>query len=196
MKPSKTIRRCPWCGSEPLYVEYHDVEWGVPEWDDQHLFEKLLLDGFQAGLSWWIVLKKRENFRKTFDNFDPEKMARYSNSKILELESNRGIIRNRAKIAAAVSSAQAYLELQGSGVRFSEFLWEFVDGRPKINRFSEIKELPATSAESVNMSKALKKKGFKFCGPTITYAFMQAVGMVNDHLTFCFRRDEVSRMSK
>ncbi|MBY0382756.1 MAG: DNA-3-methyladenine glycosylase I [Xanthobacteraceae bacterium] len=183
--PSKQPIRCPWPGDDPLYVAYHDEEWGVPEYDDRALFEKLILDGFQAGLSWITILRKRDNFRKAFDNFDPKKIARYNDRKIAALMNDAGIVRNRAKIEGAVRSAQAYLAIMEEGPGFSKLLWSFVGGQPKINQFKGRGDLPAATPESIAMSKELAKRGFKFVGPTIVYAFMQATGMVNDHLVTC-----------
>jgi DNA-3-methyladenine glycosylase I len=179
------LERCPWCGSDPLYVDYHDTEWGVPERDDRALFEKLLLDGFQAGLSWITILRKRDNFRRAFDGFVPEKIARYNKRKLASLMKDAGIIRNRMKIDGSVASARAYLEIMEKGPGFSRYLWEFVDGDPIVNQRKTIKQIPAESDVSRKLSKDLKLRGFKFCGPTIVYAFMQAVGMVNDHLVTC-----------
>ena len=179
------LERCPWCGSDPLYVNYHDTEWGVPERDDRALFEKLLLDGFQAGLSWITILRKRDNFRRAFDGFVPEKIARYNKRKLASLMKDAGIIRNRMKIDGSVASARAYLEIIEKGPGFSRYLWEFVDGEPIVNQRKTIKQIPAESDVSRKLSKDLKARGFKFCGPTIVYAFMQAVGMVNDHLVTC-----------
>ena len=179
------LERCPWCGSDPLYVNYHDTEWGVPERDDRALFEKLLLDGFQAGLSWITILRKRDNFRRAFDGFVPEKIARYNKRKLASLMKDAGIIRNRMKIDGSVASARAYLEIMEKGPGFSRYLWEFVDGEPIVNQRKTIKQIPAESDVSRKLSKDLKARGFKFCGPTIAYAFMQAVGMVNDHLVTC-----------
>lgn len=179
------LERCPWCGSDPLYVDYHDTEWGVPERDDRALFEKLLLDGFQAGLSWITILRKRDNFRRAFDGFVPEKIARYNKRKLASLMKDAGIIRNRMKIDGSVASARAYLEVMEKGPGFSRYLWEFVDGEPIVNQRKTIKQIPAESDVSRKLSKDLKLRGFKFCGPTIVYAFMQAVGMVNDHLVTC-----------
>ena len=179
------LERCPWCGSDPLYVNYHDTEWGVPERDDRALFEKLLLDGFQAGLSWITILRKRDNFRRAFDGFVPEKIARYNKRKLASLMKDAGIIRNRMKIDGSVASARAYLEIMEKGPGFSRYLWEFVDGEPIVNQRKTIKQIPAESDVSRKLSKDLKARGFKFCGPTIVYAFMQAVGMVNDHLVTC-----------
>jgi len=185
------ITRCAWAGEDPLYVSYHDQEWGVPVYDDQALFAKLLLDGAQAGLSWITILRKRESYYAAFDDFDPEKMARYDETKIAALLDNPGIIRNRQKVNAFVRNAQAYLTLQDELGPFSDYLWGFVGGSPIVNIWETMRELPATSPESEAMSKALKKRGFSFVGPTICYAFMQAVGMVNDHTTNCFRYAEL-----
>ena len=179
------LHRCPWPGEDPLYVAYHDTEWGVPEYDDRALFEKLILDGFQAGLSWITILRKRDNFRKAFDNFDPEKIARYDSKKIAALMNDAGIVRNRAKIEGTVNSAKAYLKIMEEGPGFSKLLWSFVGGAPKINARKTLASVPASTPESIAMSKELLKHGFKFVGPTIVYAFMQATGMVNDHLVTC-----------
>lgn len=176
--------RCPWPKDDPLYIDYHDNVWGKPVYDDQELFAKLILDGFQAGLSWITILRKQDNFYKAFDNFDPEKMSKYGSKKIDALMNNVGIIRNKLKINSAVTNAQVYLRIMENG-SFSDFLWHFTDGKPKVNKWNTIGEVPASTKESDEMSKALKKEGFKFCGTTICYAFMQAVGMVNDHLTSC-----------
>jgi DNA-3-methyladenine glycosylase I len=178
--------RCPWPGQDVAYLAYHDEEWGVPEYDSRALFEKLLLDGFQAGLSWISILRKRENFRAAFDGFAPEKIAAYDAAKVESLMADAGIIRNRAKITGAVISARLYLDIEASR-GFSNYLWDFVDGRPIVNHFRAMEEVPAATPLSEKLSKDLKKRGFKFCGPTIIYAFMQAVGMVNDHLVDCHR---------
>jgi len=180
------LARCPWLGEDPLYLAYHDQEWGVPEFDDRALYEKLVLDGFQAGLSWITILRKRENFRSAFDGFAPEKIARYDRHKIAALLRNPGIVRNRAKIEGAVVSARAWLAVMETK-GFAALLWDFVDGRPKVNHFRRLSQVPAQTALSRRMSKELSARGFKFCGPTIVYAFMQAVGMVNDHLVQCHR---------
>ena len=179
--------RCAWPKQDPLYVAYHDEEWGVPEYDDRALYEKLVLDGFQAGLSWITILRKRENFRKAFDNFEPEKIARYRPAKIERLMQDAGIVRNRAKVEGAVLSARGWLEIMEKGPGFSALLWDFVDGRPKINHFKTPKQVPAETDVSRKLSKELVGRGFKFVGPTIVYAFMQAVGMVNDHIVTCHR---------
>ncbi|RYZ97739.1 MAG: DNA-3-methyladenine glycosylase I [Moraxellaceae bacterium] len=181
--------RCSWCGTDPLYVAYHDNEWGVPIYDDKTLFEFLILEGAQAGLSWITVLRKRENYRNAFDNFDPNKIARYTEAKKAKLMLNEGIIRNRLKIESAVKNSQAYLDMQKNGENFSEFLWSFVGGKPQQPKRSA-GEIPVSTLESDAMSKALKKKGFNFVGTTICYAFMQATGMVNDHTKKCFRHKE------
>ena len=189
------INRCAWCGTtDPLYIRYHDEEWGVPEYDDQRLFAKLILDGAQAGLSWITILRKRENYWAAFDQFDPEKIARYDEAKIAELLQNPGIIRNRLKVQSVVKNARGYLEIMEKEGSFSIFLWGFVDGRPIQNNWRSMADVPTETKESQAMSKALKKRGFSFVGPTIIYAFMQAVGMVNDHITNCFRYEEVSSL--
>jgi len=188
--------RCPWPKEDALYCAYHDQEWGVPEFDDRALYEKLMLDGFQAGLSWIIILRKRENFRRAFDDFMPEKIARYTPKKIERLMQDAGIVRNRAKIEGAVRSARAYLEMMEKGPGLSGLLWNFVDGKPKVNNYKTIKQIPAETAISRAISKELAQRGFKFCGPTIVYAFMQAVGMVNDHLVTCHRHKAVQRLAK
>ena len=185
-------KRCAWLGDDPLYVAYHDEEWGVPVFDDQALFAKLLLDGAQAGLSWITILRKRQNYYDAFDDFNPEKMARYDDAKIAELLANPGIVRNRLKVNAFVRNAQAYLDYQAASGSFSQYLWGFVGGAPMINAWQEMSQVPATSPESEAMSKDLKKRGFSFVGPTICYAFMQAVGMVNDHTVNCFRYAELT----
>ncbi|MCZ8099712.1 MAG: DNA-3-methyladenine glycosylase I [Burkholderiales bacterium] len=187
--------RCPWPGTDPLYVAYHDTDWGVPERDDRALFEKLLLDGFQAGLSWITILRKRDNFRAAFDDFDAERMVRWQPERLDALMRDTGIVRNRAKIDASVKSARAYLAI-AERRGFSDFLWDFVDGRPVQNRFASPAEVPAETEVSRKMSKALKAEGFNFVGPTIVYAFMQAVGMVNDHLVGCFRHDECAELGR
>jgi len=185
--------RCPWAQQDPLYVAYHDEEWGVPEYDDRALFEKLLLDGFQAGLSWITILRKRDNFRSAFDGFKPEKIARYTPAKVERLMQDQGIVRNRLKIEGAIHSARAYLEAMEDG-GFSKLLWDHLDGRPKVNAFRTTKQVPAETALSRTISKDLARRGFKFCGPTIVYAFMQATGMVNDHLVTCHRHAALARL--
>ncbi len=188
--------RCGWCGSDPIYVDYHDTEWGVAEWDDRALFEKLLLDGFQAGLSWITILKKRDNFRAAFEGFEPEVMARFDEAKLAALMADTGIVRNRLKIQASVSNAKGYLALRERGIGFRDFLWDFVDGEPKVNHWKTSAEVPAETAESKAMSKALKAEGFRFVGPTICYAAMQAMGLVNDHLVGCFRHTECQDLAR
>jgi DNA-3-methyladenine glycosylase I len=180
------LTRCPWPGEDSFYVAYHDTEWGVPEYDDRALYEKLILDGFQAGLSWITILRKRENFRKAFDDFRPEKIARYSEKKVHALMNDAGIVRNRAKIEGTVNGAKAYLKIMEEGAGFSKFLWDFVDGKPKVNQFKTTASVPVSTPVSIKISKELAARGFKFVGPTIVYAFMQATGMVNDHLVTCF----------
>lgn len=194
MPPNKTPRRCRWVNEDPLYLAYHDEEWGVPLTDDKKLFELLLLEGAQAGLSWYTVLKKRENYRRAFDDFEPEKIARYDARKRKALINDPGIIRNRLKIEAASVNARAVLEILDRGESFAGFLWKHVDGEPRQNRWRRQAEVPASTPESDRMSRELKSHGFKFVGTTICYAFMQASGMVNDHLTGCFRYAEVGRM--
>jgi DNA-3-methyladenine glycosylase I len=190
------VVRCPWSNKDALYIAYHDEEWGVPEFDDRALYEKLVLDGFQAGLSWITILRKRENFRRAFDGFAPAKIARYTPKKVERLMQDAGIVRNRAKIEGAVLSARAWLEVMEKGPNFSKLLWEFVDGKPKVNRFRTVRQVPAETATSRAMSKELIGRGFKFCGPTIVYAFMQAVGMVNDHLVTCYRHQAVQTLGR
>jgi len=192
----KEPKRCPWPGTDPLYLAYHDEEWGVPVHDDKALFGKLILDGFQAGLSWIIILRKRDAFLKAFHGFDPARMAKYGDKDLLRLQNDAGIVRNKQKIAAARDSARAYLELVEKPGDFSRFLWQFVDGKPKINRWKTRGQVPAETAESSAMSKALVARGFRFVGPTICYAFMQAVGMVNDHLVDCHRHQAVYKKLK
>ena len=184
---SDGLHRCPWPKLDPVYIAYHDQEWGVPEFDDRALYEKLVLDGFQAGLSWITILRKRDNFRRAFDAFEPAKIAQYTPRKIHDLMHDPGIVRNRMKIEGAVLSARAWLDVMEKGPGFSRLLWDFVDGKPKVNRFRSIRQIPAQTAVSRRISKELAGRGFKFVGPTIVYAFMQAVGMVNDHLVGCHR---------
>ena len=186
IKHEDGIQRCFWCGVDPVYVAYHDDEWGVPEYDSRALFEKLLLDGFQAGLSWITILRKRDAFREAFDGFEPEIMARYNARKLQSLMKNEGIVRNRLKVEASVTNAQAYLTLSESQ-DFSSYLWGFVDDKPLQNRFRSRGDVPAATPLAERVSKDLKKRGFRFCGPTIVYAFMQACGLVNDHMVTCHR---------
>ncbi|MGI9141627.1 MAG: DNA-3-methyladenine glycosylase I [Fluviibacter sp.] len=191
-RSSNTESVCPWCTGFDLYRQYHDEEWGVPLRDNRALFELLILEGAQAGLSWSTVLKKREHYRLVFDGFKPEVIARYDEAKVAALLADPGIIRNRAKVAATIQNAQAYLTLTANGQSFSDFLWQFVDGQPIKNNWQNMAEVPTSTAEAVAMSKALQKLGFKFVGPTICYAFMQASGMVNDHLVSCPRHNELN----
>jgi DNA-3-methyladenine glycosylase I len=184
---SDGLKRCPWPKQDPLYVAYHDEEWGVPEYDDRALYEKLVLDGFQAGLSWITILRKRDNFRRAFDGFEPKKIARYTPRKVEKLMQDVGIVRNRLKIEGAVLSARAYLEVMEKGPGFSRLLWDFLDGKPKVNHFRSTSQVPAETPLSQRISKELAGRGFKFVGPTIVYAFMQATGMVNDHVVTCYR---------
>lgn len=185
------MNRCTWAGSDPLYLAYHDEEWGVPSFDDRHLFEMLILEGSQAGLSWITILKKRENYRAAFDGFDPARIVRYGPKKIEALLQNPGIVRNRLKVTAAIRNARAYLDVVEEVGSFHAYLWQFTSGKPIVNRWKTLKQLPAKTAESDAMSKALKKRGFSFVGSTICYAFMQATGMVNDHVVDCFRYRQV-----
>jgi DNA-3-methyladenine glycosylase I len=187
-------KRCAWSGSDPLYVAYHDEEWGVPVHDDRVLFEFLVLEGAQAGLSWITVLRKREAYRRAFDKFDPRKVARYDERKVASLLADAGIVRNRAKVASAIKNAKAFLDVQEEFGSFSAYQWRFVDGRPIQNERRSIKQVPARTAESDAMSKDLKSRGFSFVGTTIMYAHMQAVGMVNDHLVTCFRHKHCARL--
>lgn len=179
------LTRCPWPSDDPFYMAYHDTEWGVPEYDDRALYEKLILDGFQAGLSWITILRKRDNFRKAFDDFQPDKIARYDEAKIHALMNDAGIVRNRAKIVGAINSAKGYLEIMEKGPGFSAFLWDFMGGVPKVNNFKTTASVPAATPLSTKISKELGARNFKFVGPTIVYAFMEATGMVNDHLVSC-----------
>jgi DNA-3-methyladenine glycosylase I len=180
------VTRCAWAGDDPLYIRYHDEEWGVPAHDDQRLFEMLLLEGAQAGLSWITILRKRESYREAFDNFSAEAIAAYDESKFAELLANPGIVRNRLKVRAFTRNAQAFLRVQEEYGSFDAYIWQFVDGKPRINRWATLSDLPAETEASRTMSKDLKRRGFTFVGPTICYAFMQACGMVNDHTTNCF----------
>jgi DNA-3-methyladenine glycosylase I len=192
---SEAIKRCVWCGDEPIYVAYHDDEWGVPEYDSRALYEKLVLDGFQAGLSWITILKKRENFRKAFHGFDPEKVARYGKRDFARLMKNEGIIRSNAKIEAAIKGAQLWLDIEEKEPGgFTELIWKHVNGKPKINRFRTDKQIPAKTKMSEGLAKELKQRGFNFCGPVIIYAFAQAIGMVNDHIVTCHRHKPVAEM--
>jgi DNA-3-methyladenine glycosylase I len=193
MPKSKEITRCHWCGTDPLYVSYHDEVWGVPEFDSKALFAKLILDGAQAGLSWITILRRQEGYMAVFDNLDPDKVARYTDKKLERILLDERIIRNRLKVFSARSNAQAYLNMQDQGIDFSQHLWSFVDGKPIVNKLRLISDFQATSPISDALSKDLKKRGFNFVGSTIVYAFMQAVGMYNDHLVDCFRHKEVQK---
>jgi len=187
-------KRCGWCGTDELYVAYHDEDWGVPVWDDRTLFEFLILEGAQAGLSWSTILNKREGYRRLYDGFDPRIVALYNEGKRVELLSDPAIVRNRAKVAASIGNAQAFLEVQAEFGSFSDYIWRFTDGRPIQNSWKTLAEIPATTPLAETVSKDLKKRGFKFVGPTIIYAHMQATGMVNDHLVSCFRHAEVAAL--
>ena len=189
--------RCPWPGEDPLYVAYHDLEWGVPEFDDRALYEKLVLDGFQAGLSWITILRKRENFRRAFDGFDPEKIARYGKRDFARLMKNEGIIRSNGKIKAAINGAQLWLEIQEKEPGgFSHLIWKHVDGQPRVNRHKSIKQIPAKTPMSEGLAKELKQRGFNYCGPVIVYAFAQAIGMVNDHIVTCHRHPACEKLAR
>ena len=185
------LHRCAWPGSDPLYVAYHDSEWGVPEFESRALWEKLVLDGFQAGLSWITILRKREALRKAFADFDPEVVARFGEADVERLLLDAGIIRSRAKITAAIDSARITLDLRDKGIEFKDFIWQIQDHKPQVNHFQK-GEIPTQTGTSQELAKLLKSKGYKFCGPVIVYAFMQAVGMVNDHVVDCFRHAEVA----
>ena len=187
-----TKRRCAWVGEDPLYIRYHDTEWGVPVHEDRRLFEFLILEGFQAGLSWLTILRKRPNFKKAFSGFDPKKVARYTPTRMKRLMNDAGIVRNRMKIEAAVGNARAFLKIQTEFGSFAAYSWKFIGGRPIVNRRKRLKDVPATTPESDALSKDLKDRGFRFVGSTIIYAHMQAVGMVNDHTTDCFRYKKVA----
>ncbi len=184
-------KRCPWCDGDPLYEQYHDLEWGVPVYDDHKLFEFLTLETFQAGLSWITILRKRENFRAAFDGFDFEKIASYRDQKIKALIENKGIIRNQQKIRATINNARQYMVVRETFGSFSQYIWGFVEGNPLQNRFKNLEEIPSKTPLSIAISKDLKRKGFQFVGPTVVYAHMQATGMVNDHLTDCYRHKEL-----
>jgi DNA-3-methyladenine glycosylase I len=192
----KAVTRCTWPGENQLYLAYHDKEWGVPEYNDRALYEKLVLDGFQAGLSWITILRKRENFRRAFHKFDPEKIARYGKRDVARLLKDEGIIRSKAKIAAAIKGAQLWLDIQEEPGGFSEFIWKHVGGKPQQNSFKGVGQVPAKTKMSERLSQDLKQRGFNFVGPVIVYAFAQAVGMVNDHLTTCFRHAECAKLAK
>ena len=189
-------QRCDWVGSDPIYIAYHDEEWGVPEYDDRALYEKLVLDGFQAGLSWITILKKRDAFREAFEGFEPDRIVRFRERDVERLLGNSGIVRHRGKIEGAISNARAYLEIMEEPGGFSAYLWGYVNGKPVQNRFARMADVPAATDMSKALSKDLKARGFKFCGPTIVYAFAQAVGMVNDHTTDCFRHKACAKLAR
>jgi DNA-3-methyladenine glycosylase I len=191
----ENIRRCAWSTSDPLSITYHDQEWGVPVHDDRLLFEFLVLEGAQAGLSWLTILRRRENYRQAFDRFDPQKVARYDDEKVLELLNNSGIIRNRAKINAAIGNARSFLAIQEEFDSFDAYIWRFVGGKAIQNSWTDMAQIPARTAEAEALSKDLVRRGFKFVGPTICYAHMQATGMVNDNTVDCFRYDEIRQMA-
>ena len=190
------VIRCGWSVKEPIYIAYHDEEWGVPEYDPRALYEKLVLDGFQAGLSWITILKKREAFRAAFDDFDPQKIARYGKREVNRLMKNAGIIRSEPKIQAAIRGAQLWLDIQEKEPGgFTHFIWKHVDGKPKVNHYKTLKQVPAKTKMSEGLAKELKTRGFNFCGPVIVYAFAQAVGMVNDHIVSCHRHEPCAAMN-
>jgi DNA-3-methyladenine glycosylase I len=188
------LKRCGWSEGDELYRVYHDTEWGLPNYNDQSLFEFLMLEGAQAGLSWITILRKREGYRKAFDGFDPEKIARYRPARVNKLLNNPDIVRNRLKIASAISNAKLYLDIRDRHGSFKDYVWQFVDHRPRQNRFRTMSKVPATTPVSDQMSREMKKDGFRFVGSTICYAYMQATGMVNDHLVSCFRHEECRRL--
>ncbi|GGA16154.1 DNA-3-methyladenine glycosylase I [Neptunicoccus cionae] len=190
-----TETRCDWCGSLPIYINYHDEEWGVPEYDSRALWEKLVLDGFQAGLSWLTILKKRDAFRNAFAGFDPERVARFEEADVQRLLGDAGIVRHRGKIEAAIAGAQAWLDLE-DGPGFAPMIWDYVEGRPLVNKFQTMAEVPPSSELSLRISNDLKKLGFKFCGPTIVYAWMEATGLINDHLVGCHRHEAVKKLAR
>jgi DNA-3-methyladenine glycosylase I len=196
MSSPPSVDRCAWPGADPLYCAYHDEEWGVPEYDSRALWEKLVLDGFQAGLSWITILRKREAFRAGFAGFDPEAVARFGEADVARLLADPGVVRSRAKIDMAINGARLYLDMRDKGQDFSAFVWDFVDGKPIQNARGTIADVPAETPLSQTVSKALKAKGFKFVGPVIVYAWMQAVGLVNDHVTTCFRHAEVKTLAR
>jgi len=190
------VKRCGWAGPDQIYLDYHDHEWGVPVYDDRLLFEFLILEGAQAGLSWITILKKRDAYRKLFHNFDAEKIARFSRTKIEQLLKNSAIIRNRLKIESTIDNARAFLQVQEEFDNFSDYIWQFVDGRPVQNKWKSDQQVPASTKRSEAMSRDLKRRGFRFVGPTICYAYMQATGIVNDHITTCFRHTQVAKLGK
>jgi len=189
------VRRCTWCGSDPQYIAYHDEDWGVPVYDDRLLFEMLILEGAQAGLSWLTILKKRDNYRKAFHDFDADRIAHYDQQEIDRLMQDAGIVRNRLKIEAAVKNARGFLQVREEFSSFSDYLWRYVDGKQIVNEWKNLSDIPAHTKTSNQLSKDLKKRGFNFIGPTICYAFMQSIGMVNDHTTDCFRYREINQLT-
>ena len=189
------VRRCTWCGSDPQYIAYHDEDWGVPVYDDRLLFEMLILEGAQAGLSWLTILKKRDNYRKAFHDFDADRIAHYDQQEIDRLMQDAGIVRNRLKIEAAVKNARGFLQVREEFSSFSDYLWRYVDGKQIVNEWKNLSDIPAHTKISNQLSKDLKKRGFNFIGPTICYAFMQSIGMVNDHTTDCFRYREINQLT-
>lgn len=189
------MRRCGWVTDDPLYLDYHDREWGVPQRDDRKLFEMLCLEGAQAGLSWITILRKREGYLRAFDGFDPERVVRYDEARIAELLADPGIVRNQLKVRSVIGNARAFLDMAEAGIDFADHLWSFVDGQPRQNHWASLAEVPASTPESDALAKDLKRRGFKFVGTTICYAFMQATGMVNDHVVGCFRHPEVRILS-
>jgi DNA-3-methyladenine glycosylase I len=195
MAKTPAMDRCPWAGTDPLYVQYHDEEWGVPHADERRLFEKLILEGFQAGLSWITILRKREAFRRAFHTFDPERIVRYGEKDVARLMADAGIVRNKLKIEATIDNARAYLKLRDR-TTLAAFLWSQMENGPILNRFASMKELPSETVESKRISKALKDEGFRFVGPTTIYAYMQSVGLVNDHLTTCPRHAAVCKLHR
>jgi DNA-3-methyladenine glycosylase I len=195
MTEETTVKRCTWCGSDPQYIAYHDEDWGVPIYDDRLLFEMLILEGAQAGLSWLTILKKRDNYRKAFHGFDATRIARYDQTEIDRLMQDTGIVRNRLKIETAVKNARGFLQIRKEFSSFSDFLWSYVDGKQIVNKWKYLSDIPAYTKLSDQLSKDLKKRGFNFVGPTICYAFMQSVGMVNDHTTECFRYHEIIQLT-
>ena len=196
MAANTDVVRCGWAGADPLYCAYHDIEWGVPEHDDRALWEKLILDGFQAGLAWITILRKREAFRAAFEGFDPERIARFGDADVARLLGDAGIVRSRSKIEAAAGNARAYLAMRDKGEEFAGFCWSFVDGAPIQNSWRERAEVPVATPQAEALAKALKARGFKFAGPVIVYAWMQACGLVNDHVTHCFRHAEVAALAR
>jgi DNA-3-methyladenine glycosylase I len=190
-----TLKRC-WTTEKPLYIRYHDEEWGVPLHNDKKLFEFLILDGFQAGLSWWLILERRDTLREAFDSFDPEKVAKYSSDDVMRIMNAPGVIKNKAKIASAINNARQFLKIQAEFGTFDAFIWQFVKGKPINSNFASFSQVPAETEESRAMSRELKRRGFKFVGPTICYAFMQAAGLVNDHLVWCFRHEQIQNAER